>query len=203
MSIFLCVLLICAIMHLFLCFLDVLSQDFFSLLLFVSFVLGAERIEMEKRVLLGVLKKNNPIKKNKKRFLKKVVGYLDSDSCMFAPLISTPHTDFLASKSSSSSTAGHSRFIKKITVEVSTRKLTRKDNQPTVETSNVTVQDQFSELPKKGISGQQKFVHKESVKHIAVNICHAIEDGRKFLLGITWKSWKLQRLSVAVTVYED
>lgn len=37
MSIFLCVLLICAIMHLFLCFLDVLSQDFFSLLLFVSF----------------------------------------------------------------------------------------------------------------------------------------------------------------------
>lgn len=129
-------------------------------------MLGAERIEIEKRVLLGVLKKNNPIKKNKKRFLKKVVGYLDSDSCMFAPLISTPHTDFLASKSSSSSTAGHSRFIKKITVEVSTRKLTRKDNQPTVETSNVTVQDQFSELPKKGISGQQKFVHKESVKHI-------------------------------------
>jgi hypothetical protein len=62
--------------------------------------------------------------------------------------------------------SGHSRFIKKITVEVSTRKLTRKDNQPTVETSNVTVQDQFSELPKKGISGQQKFVHKESVKHI-------------------------------------
>lgn len=49
-------------------------------------VLAAERIEMEKRMLLGVLKKNNPIKK---RFLKKVVGYLESDSCMFAPLIST------------------------------------------------------------------------------------------------------------------
>lgn len=61
-------------------------------------VLAAERIEMEKRVLLGVLKKNNPIKK---RFLKKVVGYLESDSCMFAPLISTPHTDFLASNPSS------------------------------------------------------------------------------------------------------
>ncbi|KAJ6923567.1 hypothetical protein NC652_017023 [Populus alba x Populus x berolinensis] len=53
---------------------------------------------MQKRVLLGVLKKNNPIKK---RFLKKVVGYLESDSCMFAPLISTPHTDFLASNPSS------------------------------------------------------------------------------------------------------
>lgn len=37
MSIFLFFLLICAIMHLFLCFLDVLLQDFFSLLLFVSF----------------------------------------------------------------------------------------------------------------------------------------------------------------------
>ncbi|KAJ6923569.1 hypothetical protein NC652_017023 [Populus alba x Populus x berolinensis] len=61
-------------------------------------VLAAERIEMQKRVLLGVLKKNNPIKK---RFLKKVVGYLESDSCMFAPLISTPHTDFLASNPSS------------------------------------------------------------------------------------------------------
>ncbi|XP_011005184.1 PREDICTED: uncharacterized protein LOC105111508 isoform X5 [Populus euphratica] len=137
-----------------------------TLTLLLFSVLGAERIEMEKRVLLGVLKKNNPIKKNKKRFLKKVVGYLDSDSCMFAPLISTPHTDFLASKSSSSSTTGHSRFIKKITVEVSNRKLTRKDNQSTVEKSNVTVQDQFSELPKKGIYGQQKFVHKESVKLI-------------------------------------
>ncbi|KAJ6914244.1 hypothetical protein NC651_016491 [Populus alba x Populus x berolinensis] len=57
-------------------------------------------------------------------------------------------------------------FIKKIAVEVSTRKLTRKDNQSTVETSNVTVQDQFSELPEKGISGQQKFVLKESVQHI-------------------------------------
>ncbi|KAJ6993984.1 very-long-chain aldehyde decarbonylase CER3-like [Populus alba x Populus x berolinensis] len=144
-------------------------------------LLAAERIEMEKRVLLGVLKKNNPIKK---RFLKKVVGYLESDSCMFAPLISTPHTDFLASNpsslllqmppwgqssthiqscttqglnphpqvaslSNSSFSYGHSRFIKKIAVEVSTRKLTRKDNQSTVETSNVTVQDQFSELLKK------------------------------------------------------
>ena len=62
--------------------------------------------------------------------------------------------------------SGHSRFIKKIAVEVSTRKLTRKDNQSTVETSNVTIQDQFSELPEKGISGQQKFALKESVKHI-------------------------------------
>ncbi|KAJ6857263.1 hypothetical protein NC651_038842 [Populus alba x Populus x berolinensis] len=51
--------------------------------------------------------------------------------------------------------------LKKITMEVSTRKLTTKDNQSsTVETSNVTVEDQFSDLPEKCISGQQKFVHK-------------------------------------------
>ncbi|CAK7338085.1 unnamed protein product [Dovyalis caffra] len=58
---------------------------------------------MEKRVLLGVQNKNNPIKKNKKRFLKKVVDYMKSDSYMFAPLISNQPADFLASKSSSSS----------------------------------------------------------------------------------------------------
>ncbi|KAI5557164.1 hypothetical protein BDE02_18G084800, partial [Populus trichocarpa] len=105
-----------------------------------------------------VQKKSNPIKKNKKRFLEKIVDYMKSDSYMFSPFISTPH---IASKTSSSSTT------------VPTRKLTTKDNQSTVETSNVTVEDQFSELPEKCISGQQKFVHKETVKHMVYQSCRS------------------------------
>uniref|UniRef100_A0A2K1WYN6 Uncharacterized protein n=1 Tax=Populus trichocarpa TaxID=3694 RepID=A0A2K1WYN6_POPTR len=58
-------------------------------------------------------------------------------------------------------------------MEVPTRKLTTKDNQSTVETSNVTVEDQFSELPEKCISGQQKFVHKETVKHMVYQSCRS------------------------------
>lgn len=83
------------------------------------------------------------------------------------------------------------RFIKKITVEVSTRKLPRKDNQPTVETSNVTVQDQFSELPTKGISGQQKFVHKESVKHIVKWLLFFVREGNTWFTaaGALHESW--------------
>ncbi|KAJ6435557.1 hypothetical protein OIU85_012464 [Salix viminalis] len=53
---------------------------------------------MEKRVLLGVQKKKNPIKK---RFLKKIEDYMKSDSYMFARLITKPH---IASKTSTSST---------------------------------------------------------------------------------------------------
>ncbi|KAJ6958119.1 hypothetical protein NC653_039927 [Populus alba x Populus x berolinensis] len=56
-------------------------------------------------------------------------------------------------------------------MEVSTRKLTTKDNQSTVETSTVTVEDQFSDLPEKCISGQQKFVQKETVKHMVSLLC--------------------------------
>ncbi|KAL9339455.1 hypothetical protein Peur_068470 [Populus x canadensis] len=95
---------------------------------------------------------------------------MKSDSYMFSPFISTPH---IASKTSSSSTTGQPSTLKKITMEVPTRKLTTKDNQSTVETSNVTVEDQFSELPEKCISGQQKFVHKETVKHMVYQSCRS------------------------------
>lgn len=167
------------------------------------------QIEMEKRVLLGVQKKKNPIKK---RFLKKIEDYMKSDSYMFARLITKPH---IASKTSTSSTTEvetkecmkernkrllekvgdylksdtymyaplcaqpaiyskrHARHIKKTTMEVSARKLTTKDNKSTVETSNVTLEDQFSELPEKCISGQLKFVHKETVKHMVYQSCRS------------------------------
>ena len=59
---------------------------------------------MEKRVLLGVQKKKNPIKK---RFLKKIEDYMKSDSYMFARLITKPH---IASKTSTSSTTGNISF---------------------------------------------------------------------------------------------
>lgn len=42
---------------------------------------------MEKRVMLGV-QRGRPIKRNNKKFLKKVVDYFKSDSYLFAPLVS-------------------------------------------------------------------------------------------------------------------
>ena len=59
---------------------------------------------MEKRVLLGVQKKKNPIKK---RFLKKIEDYMKSDSYMFARFITKPH---IASKTSTSSITGNISF---------------------------------------------------------------------------------------------
>jgi hypothetical protein len=79
-------------------------------------------------------------------------------------------------------------------MEVPTRKLTTKDNQSTVETSNVTVEDQFSELPEKCISGQQKFVHKETVKHMVYQSCRSslsvtfLCHVRAFFLLFIWVS---------------
>ncbi|KAK9275782.1 hypothetical protein L1049_023051 [Liquidambar formosana] len=60
---------------------------------------------MEKRAALGVHKKK-PIKRDKKRLLKKVVDYLKSDCHMFAPLISSPPSDFSTSRITSSSPTG-------------------------------------------------------------------------------------------------
>ncbi|KAJ6355353.1 hypothetical protein OIU77_005858 [Salix suchowensis] len=75
-------------------------------------------------------------------------------------------------------------------MEVSARKLTTKDNKSTVETSNVTVEDQFSELPEKCISGQLKFVHKGNSE------AHGLPKLPLFSVRITWVGQKFncQRL---------
>ena len=56
--------------------------------------------KMEKRALLGV-RTRRPIKRSKKKLLKKVADYLKSDSYMFAPLISPQPKIFHSSASSS------------------------------------------------------------------------------------------------------
>ncbi|KAJ6857262.1 hypothetical protein NC651_038842 [Populus alba x Populus x berolinensis] len=60
---------------LFVCNCDLISGRF------VQFRVGSSRDGEES---------SNPIKKNKKRFLEKIVDYMKSDSYMFSPFISTP-----------------------------------------------------------------------------------------------------------------
>ncbi|KDP38763.1 hypothetical protein JCGZ_04116 [Jatropha curcas] len=164
---------------------------------------------MDKRELLGVHKRKRSVKKNKKKVLKKVVDYLKSDSYMFAPLISPPLTNFLASRivpSSSTTeveTTGNKKqrkksfiqkvgeylksdthlyshlcvprhptspkdfngYVRRVTMEISTRKLIRENDQSTIEASNITVNDEITKgnIPGRNISSQQKFIHKEKV----------------------------------------
>lgn len=60
---------------------------------------------MVKKMLIEVQKKR-PIKRNKKKLLKKVIDFLISDSYMFAPLISHPPHGFSSPMKTRASTTG-------------------------------------------------------------------------------------------------
>ncbi|KAF9662691.1 hypothetical protein SADUNF_Sadunf18G0080600 [Salix dunnii] len=144
------------------------------------------------------------MKERNKRLLEKVGDYLKSDTYMYAPLCAqqaiysktarpvdsegkyaplSPDNHnkksrgVLGNQGLLSTDEGHVRHIKKTTMEFSAQKLTTKDNKSTAETSNASVEDQFSELPEKCIPGQLKFVHKETVKHMVYQSCRSSLSG--------------------------
>ncbi|XP_038710740.1 uncharacterized protein LOC120005269 isoform X2 [Tripterygium wilfordii] len=87
--------------------------------------------------------------------LTKYGEFLKSDSFMYGPLVAPLHV---------SSSIGSSHHVKKITVEVSPRKLTSKNDQ----SANGLTENVFSEenVSETSILGRQSLRHRESVKHI-------------------------------------
>ncbi|XP_010278022.1 PREDICTED: uncharacterized protein LOC104612334 [Nelumbo nucifera] len=127
---------------------------------------------MEKRAVLGVKKK--PIKQTKRRFLKKVVDYLKSDSYMYAPLISPPPpSNSPARHITSSSDSRPLSCLTGVTTAVSTRKVNNKNNQTNDEPENMLGEEQDIEgsHPQPGNLGPGISGHFEMVKHIVHKNC--------------------------------
>ncbi|XP_050216152.1 uncharacterized protein LOC126667227 [Mercurialis annua] len=116
-------------------------------------------------------------KKKNKSLMEKVGEYLKSDSYLYAPM-------FVPQPLTSSNGVG--TYTKRTTVEVFTRKSIRKDNQSTVETSNVTLNDQVVEddLHGRSLSGQPKLVRKEIVKHMVYQSCRSSSVSGKEMLDL-------------------
>ncbi|KAK4854593.1 hypothetical protein QYF36_026397 [Acer negundo] len=109
-----------------------------------------------------------PIKGKKKRLLNRVVDYLKSDSYMYASLF--------APQPISSLSKGSIRYVKRVTMEISTRTLTMEDNHPAVQSANVIADDQHFEgnLPETGISTPLTSSHREIVKNMVYTNCRSM-----------------------------
>ncbi|KAK4853771.1 hypothetical protein QYF36_014315 [Acer negundo] len=143
-------------------------------------------MEKSKReAFLGVQrkKKNKPNQRNKKSVLNNVVNYLKSDSYMFAPLINSAfatdsymYASLFAPQPISSLSKGSIRYVKRVTMEISTRTLTMEDNHPAVQSANVIADDQHFEgnLPETGISTPLTSSHREIVKNMVYTNCRSM-----------------------------
>ncbi|PSS04314.1 ATP-dependent RNA helicase [Actinidia chinensis var. chinensis] len=130
----------------------------------------------------GVETKKPSEEKNKK-LLKKVEDYLKSDSYMYAPLIGAPppHGFDANTVSPHSEPVSH---VKKITAAVSTRKITKKINQPTEQTVKEIREDQLSDSSLlKSTVVQQTLAHLETVKHIVHKSCRSLSVPGKGMPG--------------------
>ncbi|KAJ0030594.1 hypothetical protein Pint_14278 [Pistacia integerrima] len=109
----------------------------------------------------------------KKRLLKKIVDYMKSDSYMYASMF--------GNRQISSPAKGSVRYVKKVTKEISTRRLTTKNNEPTVQSTNLIAEDQIFEgnLPEASISGPQTSAQKEMVKNMVYSNCRSSSISEK------------------------
>ncbi|KAK1592692.1 hypothetical protein Q3G72_028829 [Acer saccharum] len=112
--------------------------------------------------------------KGKKRLLKRVVDYLKSESYMYASLF--------APQPISSLSKGSIQYVKRATMEISTRTLTTEDNHPAVQSANVIAEDQHFEgnLPETGISTPHTSSHREIVKNMVYTNCRSTSGHQSF-----------------------
>lgn len=122
-----------------------------------------------------------PIKKiNNKSLLKKIGEYLNYDSYMYTSLV--------APQSISPPPAEPSWYINRVTMEVSTRKVTMIDNEPTDRFSDKVAEDKSSKslLHQTG-SSEQNLGHREKVKHMVYQNCRSTSISEKEMLKFTAK----------------
>uniref|UniRef100_A0A2P2JPP4 Uncharacterized protein LOC8277240 isoform X1 n=2 Tax=Rhizophora mucronata TaxID=61149 RepID=A0A2P2JPP4_RHIMU len=106
------------------------------------------------------------MKRRDKRLLKEIGEFLKGDSYMYGPLFALRQV----------TARGCAKYIKRVTMEVSTSKLTRKNIESTVESPNITVEDQFSEddVPEIGVAGDRaKLLCRETLKHVVYQTCRS------------------------------
>eukprot|EP00257_Ricinus_communis_P009479 XP_002528206.2 uncharacterized protein LOC8277240 isoform X1 [Ricinus communis] len=115
------------------------------------------------------------MKGKKKRFAEKVGDYLKSDGYLYAPVFAPKLVIF---------PKGVGKYSTRVNAG-SMRKLINGENRSTVKTSNVTVEeDRFTlgDLPESSIPGQQKLVHRETVKHMVYQSCRSSSVSGKGML---------------------
>ncbi|KAH1201373.1 hypothetical protein GmHk_17G048076 [Glycine max] len=130
------------------------------------------QLQMENRTRLKVQKKR-PIKRSGREvLLKKVLDYLKSDTYMYAPLLSSPTSDFPSPNAFPSSAKEPLQDCGMIRMDGSDRMLRMKVNQRAGHLGNAN-QSSESHLPQTDLSDQHTRGHTETVKHTVYQRCRS------------------------------